>query len=63
MDNEFLEPPKDWRNPDWKNCSQVHDWKNYIDERLRARWSMLSSDQKQLLAYQADQEAGREEWD
>jgi len=40
-----------------------HDWRNYISEEVQGMWDTFPDDQKQALAQQANQIAGREDWD
>jgi len=55
--------PKNWEKPDWSSAGKVHDWRNYISEEVQGMWDTFPDDQKQALAQQANQIAGREDWD
>ena len=55
--------PSDWAKPKWNEARKVHDWKNYISEEIAQMWHTFTEVQKQALARQADEMAGREEWD
>jgi hypothetical protein len=50
--------------PEWPVYADgVHDWRNYIHDELRANWHLFSSEQKRLIANNAQVEADNEEWD
>lgn len=53
----------DFINPDWQNTRRVHDWRNYINDKLRAIWHTFTDDQKQVIAENADEQADAEQWD
>ena len=55
--------PPDWDIPDWDNAWRVHDWKNYVSREVRAKWAAFSDEMKMMLARQADELAGNEEWE
>jgi hypothetical protein len=59
MDNT----PQDWDAPDWDNPGLIHEWKNYVSKEVRAKWATFSDELKMMLARQADEAAGNEEWD
>jgi hypothetical protein len=48
---------------DFGEVGKVHDWRNYISAEVRALWDGFTDAQKLALARQADELAGREEWD
>lgn len=50
-------------NPKWDLADRVHDWRNYINEDMRAVWDTFTPTQKRILAENAEEIAGREEWD
>ena len=50
-------------SPNWDDNDRVHNWKNYINDDLRAAWDTFTVPQKRLMARNAEEEAGREEWD
>ena len=49
-------------DPDWKLIG-CNDWKRYVPSELREQWSKLSTLEKFLIGYMAEQEADKEEWD
>jgi hypothetical protein len=49
--------------PDWESCGKVHDWRNYITERVRRLWSTFTDEQKYALAEMAEERASAEEWE
>ena len=55
--------PRDWDAPDWDNAGRVHDWKNYVSKEVRTKWATFSDELKMMLARQADEAAGNEEWE
>jgi hypothetical protein len=55
--------PSDYANPEWDKAGKVHEWKNYIGERLQAIWHTFTDEQKQAIAESADDSAGAEEWE
>lgn len=50
-------------NPEWDKAGRVHDWRNYVGKEVQAMWATFSDEQKQALYKQADDIAGREDWD
>lgn len=63
--NDFHErdTPTWFISPDWEAATRCHDWRNYINDDLRAAWDTFTVPQKRLIARNAEEEAGREEWD
>lgn len=55
--------PADWQSPSWGAAGRVHEWKNYISDEVRAMWHTFTDEQKQAFARQADEIAGREDWE
>jgi len=60
---DFNYVPSDWKNPDWESCDRVHEWKNYISDKLRLMWDTFTDEQKQAIAESAQGAASAEEWD
>jgi hypothetical protein len=54
--------PRDYASPDWLAAQRVHDWRNYISERLQKSWHTFNDQQKQAIAESAEAAAAREEW-
>lgn len=50
-------------NPDWKNVTRVHDWRNYVPDRVVALWDTFTDAQKIAIAEMADERASSEHWD
>jgi hypothetical protein len=50
-------------NPEWDRAGRVHDWRNYISERVKELWDTFSDEQKLALVEQADEHASNEHWD
>jgi hypothetical protein len=55
--------PSDAIQPDWSQFIKVQNWKNYIDDEVRAMWDTFTDVQKQALARQAQSQADREDWE
>ena len=55
--------PTDYANPEWEKAGKVHDWRNHVSEELQAMWPTFTDAQKAAIARQAEDMAGREEWD
>jgi hypothetical protein len=58
----WTELEMEWDEPDWGAGGKVHNWRNYVTEKVRALWPTFT-EQRQALYEQADEIAGREEWD
>lgn len=56
-------PPSDYQHPDWTQQDRVHNWRNYISERLQAMWDTFTDEQKAAIAEGAQEAADREDWD
>jgi len=56
-------PPRDYLQPEWHWRQSVHNWRNYISEEVQAMWLTFTPEQRAALARNADEIAGREEWD
>lgn len=53
----------DYLNPDWINADKVHDWRNYVPEKLMTEWSTFTDNEKRLIAETAEEAAMQEVWD
>lgn len=53
----------DWEEPDWNAGGRVHNWRNYVSDRVRKLWPTFTPEQRQALYEQADDQAGNEHWD
>ena len=42
--------PRDYLLPDFELCHKVHDWKNYVSERLVVEWETLDASARALFA-------------
>lgn len=60
MDGLFLKWAK---SPEWEYVGKVHDWRNYISDRVREMWSTFSDEQLIAIVEQAYEEASKEHWD
>ena len=50
-------------DPKWNEAGRVHDWRNYISERVQKMWDTFTDEQKLALVEQANDQASQEEWD
>lgn len=52
------------RSPmDWDEGGRVHNWRNYVGERMQALWETFTDDQKKAIAVDAYEISSREHWD
>ena len=49
--------------PDWGAAEEVHDWRNYVSDEVRAIWDTFTPEQRIILGRMFDEMGGREEWD
>lgn len=52
-----------WENPDWNECKQVYNWKNYVSDDVKKIWNTFTFEQKKLLYENYERFADREDWD
>lgn len=52
-----------YRYPAWEEADRVHDWRNYINDDLRAFWYTFTIEQRVLIGENAQEIASQEEWD
>ena len=50
-------------DPQWTQATKVHDWRNHVGEETRRIWPTLTAEQRRAIAADADEMAGREEWE
>jgi hypothetical protein len=55
--------PDDYKHPEWEKAGRVHDWRNYISNKLRGMWETFTDEQKQAIAESAEEDANAEEWE
>lgn len=48
---------------DWLSGGKVHNWKNYISSDLQEMWDTFTLEQKTALIANAEDIAGKENWD
>lgn len=53
----------DIENPDFKNTSKVHDWRNYVPYDWQKNWEQFTERERQIIAVMAQSQADKEEWD
>lgn len=54
---------EEFLNPDWTDTSRVHNWRNYVSDRVRQIWHTFTDEQKIALGEQAAEQSSKEEWD
>lgn len=59
---EGVDPPVDYATPEWGKARRVNEWKNYISENMKKMWPHFTDEQKAIIAENADEIAGIEEW-
>jgi hypothetical protein len=50
-------------DPKWDETGRVHDWRNYITEKLIALWPTFTDEQKIAIAEMAELQANSENWE
>lgn len=53
----------DINNPDFKNKSKVHDWRNYVPFDWQKNWEQLTERERKIIFVMAEIQADKEEWD
>jgi len=59
LDKEANDSQSVW----WELGGRVHNWQNYIGDRVKALWRNLSDDIKLAIAQDAEERASNEDWD
>ena len=55
--------PEEINDPQWDKTTQVHDWRNYVDDVVREHWDALNEPGKLAIYLVTRAFADREEWD
>lgn len=50
-------------NPIWGEGSRCNNWKNYVYLDFKKNWHLLTDRERLIIAYLADCQADKEEWD
>jgi hypothetical protein len=50
-------------NVDWDTGGHVHNWRNHVGACVKALWLTFTPEQRRAIAQDAEEDAGREEWD
>lgn len=50
-------------DPQWSRAGKVHDWRNHVGPKVKVIWNTFTPEQRMILADDADERAGREEWE
>lgn len=58
-----MRTPYNYNEPEWEKAGRVHDWRNYISDKLQNMWDTFTDEQKKAIAENAEQSATDEEWD
>lgn len=53
----------DINNPDFKNVSKTHDWRNYVPFNWQNNWEQLTERERKIIAVMSQMQADDEEWD
>lgn len=48
---------------DWESGGRVHNWKNYVNDRLQKMWEGLTPEVQDAIRENAQEIADREDWD
>lgn len=48
---------------DWDEGGRYHNWRNHVGDNVKAIWDTLTDPAKIAIARDADELAGREEWE
>ena len=59
---DILKTGEEVENPNFKQKSKVHDWKNYVGD-FEYFWDELTLREKQIIYVLAEQQANAEYWD
>ena len=62
-ENTTMHEPYNYKNPEWDKAQKVHDWRNYISEKLCEMWDTFTDEQKLAIAENAEEQANSEEWE
>ena len=54
---------KKLKRPNWRDEDRVHNWRNYVDNRIKKVWSCLDDDVRIHIYIQARTKAEAEVWD
>ena len=55
--------PSDLASPRWEEGGSVHNWRRYVTEEVRSIWGTFTPEQQAALYRQAEEMAGKEEWE
>ena len=60
MKNEYgFDMPDDYERPEWYKAGRVHDWKDYIGDRIKEDWGSFTDYQKAIIAEHAMESANK----
>lgn len=57
LDGDSLE------HPEFHKAGKVHDWRNYVSDRVQALWPTFTHEQRVAIALQAAENASCEHWE
>jgi hypothetical protein len=60
---EWLDENDPGPNVEWQKAGRVHDWRNYVPQKLREGWLFLSPTERAIVSIMAEEQAGNESWD
>jgi len=52
-----------FENVDFSKVGRVHDWRNYVPDKLKEDWKDLTERERKLVFIIAVEGASREDWD
>lgn len=58
--DNHLEKAKD---PNWEGSSGIHDWRDYIADKIKKNWETLPLEVRCAVIEQCQDIADKEEWD
>jgi hypothetical protein len=50
-------------NPEFDKTARVHDWRNYVPYNWQENWFKFTSQERQIIAVMAQNQADKEDWD
>ena len=50
-------------NPEFEKSTRVHDWRNHVPSDFKDKWSELTSRERRIICYLAEDAAEHEHWD
>lgn len=51
------------KDPEFEKAGRVHDWRNYVPDKLKENWDELTEESRACIYLICDTVAGEEHWD